>query len=74
MTGTALLVDGTAARVGAADEVTGAAEEGVGTGLDWILDATPPTACVAAVAGVAGFRVAAAEVYASATRRLITMG
>ena len=41
------------------DDLTTAEE--VTAELDWILDATPPTASVAAVAGVAGFVVLAAE-------------
>jgi hypothetical protein len=40
--------------------------------LDWILDATPPTASVAAPAGVAGLVVLAAEVWLSACPRVDT--
>ena len=50
------------------DDLTTAEE--VTAELDWILDATPPTASVAAVAGVAGFVVLAAEAWKSACIKL----
>jgi len=50
------------------DDLTTAEE--VTAELDWILDATPPTASVAAVAGVAGFVVLAAEACKSACTKV----
>ena len=50
------------------DDLTTAEE--VTAELDWILDATPPTASVAAVAGVAGFVVLAAETCKSACTKV----
>jgi hypothetical protein len=62
---TALLVVGAAELDGVADDVGTTEEEEVTTRVVWILDATPPTASVAApaVTGVAGLAVVAATVY-----------
>ena len=68
---TALLLAGSAAEISLAAEDLTTAEEATAE-LDWILDATPPTASVAAPAGVAGFVVLAAEVWESGRTRFNT--
>jgi len=64
LVGTTLLVAGAAELTGAADDRT--TEDEATAELDWILDATPPTASVAAPTGVAGLAVTAAGVWISA--------
>ena len=59
---TALLLAGRAAEISLTAEDLTTVEEATAE-LDWILDATPPTASVAAPAGVAGFVVLAAEAW-----------
>lgn len=63
---TALLA-GRAAEMSLAAEDLTTADEATAE-LDWILDATPPTASVAAPTGVAGFVVLAAEAWRSACK------
>jgi hypothetical protein len=70
---TALLAGRAAEMSLAAEDLTTADEAAADLAeLDWILDATPPTASVAAPAGVAGFVVLAAEVWRSAGTRVDT--
>jgi hypothetical protein len=70
----AALLAGRAAEMSLAAEDLTTAEEAAAdlAELDWILDATPPTASVAAPAGVAGFVVLAAEAWRSAYNRFNT--